>query len=283
VFLCVCVSLSVLLWRYWLEWATVGLKALDITCTNALKKVPASNAAVFQRDDCRSGAANGLSGHLGLAAASCLAICVTTYLPASNLFFTVGFVIAERIMLLPSLGVLGASVVAATAWRAKATLSDKGPCQSGAVTWKHSWRLLPPLAAAACTVMMRSSMFYHRAIGDPVNKRQRWVWECPGSRKAWVNAAAQPDMGGVYPPPTCRASSGSLLPRLEHEAASVMPDGCRNVSQSEWLGSLGPHAACQSPPQTVVDRVSRDAIPMCMTFHSHDLWMTLCAYRGYVS
>ena len=166
-FLCVSISLSVLLWRHGLEWATVDPKAPDITCTNALKKVPASNATVSQMDNSRSGAANGLSGHLVLAAASCLAISVTTYvyLPASNLFFTVGSVIAERIMLLPSLGVLGASVVAATAWQAKATLSGKDPCQSGqrasAVTWNNTWRLVPPLAAAACVVMMHSSMSYH--------------------------------------------------------------------------------------------------------------------------
>lgn len=165
-------------------------------------------------------------GRFVLATCSCAIISVVTFIPASNLFFTVGFLLAERIMLLPSLGMFGALVIAATRAAAKAggapaapaapaagTMGGSGPSH----TWGRIWSVLVPTAAVALAALAHSSMSRHWALNDPEMNSSLWLKQCPLSRKAWSQSARYaetvnflwPTMAGVYQR-GCHSSMGWL-------------------------------------------------------------------------
>ncbi len=138
----------------------------------------------------------------------CVALSLVTFLPSSNIFFTVGFLLAERIMLLPSVGMFGVCVVLLskhTAASSGGRTATTKPDTRQRAAWEgmiapRTWVQWVGTLAAASVVGLLATRSVSRQIRlhDRDDSTLAWLEACPHSRKAWAFSAQFMERQGFF-------------------------------------------------------------------------------------
>ena len=126
-------------------------------------------------------------GHTAKAAIISLALMIFPFLPASNLFFPVGFVVAERVLYLPSMGFC--MLVALGLWHLLMSLSHN---KHTLLNWFIKLSLFYLLATHTAKTVVRN-----RAWFSSISLFSSAISTYPNNGKMVSNYAAQLDMIGV--------------------------------------------------------------------------------------
>ncbi len=137
-------------------------------------------------------------------------VAAITFLPSSNMFFTVGFLLAERVMLLPSIGTIGVCLVLLFVCTNNASVKQKvaadseGPRETGPPAGGSN--VTSPLLQWACClcgvfaigVLAATSIKRQIRMHDREDFTLSWLESCPLSRKTWDFSTGFSQSNGFY-------------------------------------------------------------------------------------